>query len=263
METLAHSLERTIVIQAQPETIFRFFTDSARWARWWGAGSEIDPRPGGRMKIRYPNGVEVSGEVLELENPRRIVFTYGYLTGNPIPPGASRVTIELDPHHRGTELRLKHEFADAKVCEQHVAGWRYQLSLFANAVADEVNGEAPRIVDDWFAAWAIEDMEPRQQALARLAVPDIRFGDRFSAIAGREELAAYIGAAQRFMPKMRIERKGEIRHCQGIVLADWVASAPDGQERGSGTTVFVFGTGGLLESVTGFWNAAAAQARNS
>ena len=48
---LPHSLDRTIVIRARRETVFRYFTDSLRWAKWWGAGSMIDPefttgRPG-------------------------------------------------------------------------------------------------------------------------------------------------------------------------------------------------------------------------
>jgi hypothetical protein len=33
------------------------------------------------MLIRHPNGVEASGEVLEVLRPERIVFTYGYATG--------------------------------------------------------------------------------------------------------------------------------------------------------------------------------------
>ncbi len=79
---LPHSLERTITIEASPDTVFRFFTDSARWAAWWGAGSSIDARPGGMVKIRYPGNVEVSGEVLEIANGKRIVFTYGDEAGN-------------------------------------------------------------------------------------------------------------------------------------------------------------------------------------
>ena len=56
---LAHRLDRTLVIQARRETVFQFFTDTPQWAAWWGAGSTIDPKPGGRMLIRHPNGVEV------------------------------------------------------------------------------------------------------------------------------------------------------------------------------------------------------------
>ena len=64
--TLTHTLDRTVLIHADRDLVFRFFTDSARWAAWWGAGSSIEPRCGGRVFIRYPGGVEVSGEVVEI-----------------------------------------------------------------------------------------------------------------------------------------------------------------------------------------------------
>ena len=56
MQELPHHLDRTVVIKATPETVFRFFTDSTRWASWWGAGSTIDANPGGKVYIRHPNG---------------------------------------------------------------------------------------------------------------------------------------------------------------------------------------------------------------
>src|SRR4051812_34560192 len=136
--TLPQALERTVTIGAPPATVFRYFTDDARWAAWWGAGSTIEARPGGRVYIKYPGGVEVSGEVLEIQPPDRLVFTYGFNSGTPIPPGASRVTIELSPTAEGTRLTLAHAFADEAVRDHHIQGWRYQLSVFANVVADEV-----------------------------------------------------------------------------------------------------------------------------
>jgi len=66
MMTLTHQVDRTVVIQATPAVVFAFLTETPRWAAWWGAGSEIDARPGGQMKIRYPDGTEVTGEVLEV-----------------------------------------------------------------------------------------------------------------------------------------------------------------------------------------------------
>src|SRR5258707_8644976 len=102
MGDLLHKLDRTIFIKARRETVFRYFTDAERWAAWWGKGSAIDARTGGKVLIRYPNGVEVSGEVLEIAPPERIAFTYGYASGQPIGPGASRVTIRLESAPAGT-----------------------------------------------------------------------------------------------------------------------------------------------------------------
>ena len=251
-DSLPHRLDRTIVIAAEPETVFRFFTDPARWALWWGTGSTIDARPGGRFLIRYPGGVEALGDVLEIDPPRRLVLSYVYASGNPIPPGSSRVTIRLVAEHESTRLHLAHEFVDAAVRDEHVQGWRFQLSLFGNVVADEVNANATATVDAWFDAWSDPDSDNRARALARVVAPHIRMRDRFSAIEGTDDLLAHLAASQRFMPGLRMTREGEIRHCQGMVLAEWVVRAGDGAERGRGTNVFVFANR-RIESITGFW----------
>ena len=254
MGPLTHKLDRSIVIQATRETVFRFFTDSARWAKWWGAGSSIEAHPGGKVLIRNPGGIEVLGEVLEVLPPERIVFTYGFATGKPIPAGSSRVTISLEPCEAGTRLHLLHEFPEAAVRDEHVQGWRFQLSLFANIVSDEVFADSARVVDGWFEAWTVADDRARGEAFARIATPDVGFRDRFSLLDGLTDLSAHAGAAQRFMPGVRMRRKGEPRQCQGVVLADWVASGADGRELMSGTNVFVLGADGRISSATGFAN---------
>jgi uncharacterized protein YndB with AHSA1/START domain len=251
--TLPHSLDRTLVIEAPQATVFRYFTDSARWAGWWGEGSTIDARPGGRVFIRYPNGIEAAGEVVEVDAPSRIVFTFGYVSGKPFGPGASLVTIRLESAPRGTRLVLLHQFAEAAARDEHVQGWRYQLSVFANVVADEVHRDAASLVDAWFAVWSEQDERSRTTRLAAIATDGVRLRDRFSCIDGIGELAGHIGASQRFMPGLRIDRAGEARHCQGTVIADWIASGADGQPRARGTNVFVFDANAKIEAVTGFW----------
>ena len=253
MTALPHRLDRTVTIHAPRETVFRFFTDSARWASWWGAGSTIDAVPGGRVLIRMPGGVDATGEIVEVAPPRRIVFTYGYASGSPIPPGGSTVTIELEAHGAGTRLHLAHAFADAGPREEHVQGWRYQLALFSNVVADEAQAGAPATVDAWFQMWSEPDAAARARALAGLASPDVQFRDRFSLLDGAADVLPHITAAQRFMPGMTLTRDGDIRHCQGMVLADWIATGPDGQPRGRGTNVFTIGGDGKITAVTGFW----------
>jgi uncharacterized protein YndB with AHSA1/START domain len=253
MTALPHRLDRTVVIHARRATVFEFFTRDEDWAAWWGAGSRIDARAGGQLLIRHANGVEAVGEVLELEKPTRIAFTFGYVKGTPIPPGGSRVTIRLDGHPAGTLLQLTHEFADAEVRDEHVQGWRYQLSLFANVVANKVNATAGEMVDRWFAAWSDPIAESRERTLDAIAATSVGFRDRFSCVAGPADVRAHLSAVHRFMPGLRLERRGDVRHCQWRVLADWVAIAADGQERGRGTNLFVFDADGRIAEVTGFW----------
>jgi uncharacterized protein YndB with AHSA1/START domain len=252
-DLLPHRLDRTLVIHARRETVFEFFTDAAQWASWWGAGSTIDARPGGRMWIRYPNGVEVGGEVLEVSSPERISFTYGYVSGTPMPPGASRVTIRLDAHPQGTLLQLTHEFTEAAQRDAHVSGWRFQLSVFANLVATSTVGDAAELIDRWFAAWGTADRESRERTFEAVAAPTIRFEDKFSRLEGLEDLYGHVRGMQQFMPGVRLERRGRVRRSQWTILADWVALAGD-NVRASGTNVFTLNPERKIESVIGVWD---------
>ncbi len=251
--SLPHTLTRVVTIAAPREVVFGYFTDSAKWAAWWGAGSTIDARPGGAVSIRQ-GATHVVGEVVEAVEPERIVFTYGFGSGTPIPPGGSRVTIRLEDVDGATRLHLTHDFAEAGTRDQFVQGWRYQLSVFGNVVADGRFGGAAATVDAWFAAWSNPDDATREAALVRIAAPAVTFRDRFSLIDGLDDLRPHLAAVHRFMPGMRIAREGDVRHCQATVLADWTASTVDGQPRGRGTNVFTLGADGRITAVTGFWS---------
>lgn len=251
--TLPHRLDRSILIHAPRETVFSFLTDSSRWAKWWGAGSTIDPQVGGKVYIRHPNGIEAGGRVLSIAPPERVVFSYGFNSGVPMPLESSRVTMSFDDEKGSTWVRLRHEFAETQVRDEHVQGWRFQLSLFANVVAALVNAGAAEKVDTWFAAWAEPDSAAREAMLASVASSSVQFRDQYSCLDGMSDLLPHIAAAQRFMPGMRLTRTGDVRHCQGTVLADWSAAGPDGKAMGKGTNVFQMAPDGKIQSATGLW----------
>ncbi len=253
-QVLTHTLDRTVLIRADRDLVFSFFTDSDRWAAWWGAGSSIEPSTGGRVFIRHPDGTEVSGEVVEVVAPERVVFTYGFVSGTPIAAGASLVTIELDEEPTGTRVRLSHAFADPDVRDHHVQGWRYQLSLFANAVARQAHAGAGAIVDRWFGAWSNPDGQARRAAIEQTVSATIALRDQFSAIEGVPDVIEHLTAVHKFMPGLTIARDGTVRQCQGMAIADWIVTGAAGQEQGRGTNVFLLTPDGRIESVTGFWN---------
>jgi len=159
--TLAFSLDRTIEIHARRSTVFRFFTDAARWARWWGAGSTIDPVVGGAAVIVYPGGERISGVVRELVADQRLVFTYGYeAAGRSIVPGGSLVTITLDELPGGaTRLQLRHDVDTAATRDAHVPGWRHQLARFAEVVGEDAQAGAGDAVAAWFTSWNEADAD--------------------------------------------------------------------------------------------------------
>lgn len=253
MRALDHELTRTVYIKATPATVFGFFQDSVKWANWWGAGSTIDPSPGGNIYIRYPNGVEARGRVQFSDPPRSLSFSFWYASGSPVAEGASQVLIELDAEpDGGTTLRLTHEFAEAAMRDHHVQGWRYQLAVFANTVCAEAYAGAGLVIDSWFEAWATADDATRLALLERIATPEVRFADRFSLVEGTEELSTQIGAALRFMPGIRMRRKGAVRQCQGTALADWSAEDSNGKVLMQGTNLYEFAPDGRIERASGF-----------
>jgi len=253
MTGLDFALDRTVTIAARRETVFRYFTDSERFAAWWGKGSTIEPRPGGTVHIRFPGDAVAGGEVIEIVPPERIVFSYGFESGKPIPIGASRVTITLEETAGGTLVKLRHELPNAEVRDEHVQGWRYQLSVFANVVAKEAHAGAAGLADRFFACWAETDAEKRRGELAAIAVPELAFRDPYSCTSGIDDLNAHIAAGQRFMPGVVLERQGDARSCQGLALVDWSVKGPDGNPRAKGTNVFELTKDGRIARVTGIW----------
>jgi hypothetical protein len=148
---------------------------------------------------------------------------------------------------------LTHAFTDAAARDEHIQGWRHQLALFSNVVSNEVCASASDLVDAWLDAWSDADGPRRNVTLARIAVPEVQFRDRFSSVEGADDLSAHLDAARRFMPGLRLSRDGAVRQCQGVALADWIARSADGQERARGTNVFTFDADGRIEWVTGLW----------
>ncbi len=93
---------------------------------------------------------------------------------------------------------------------QHVQGWRYQLSVFSNVVADEINADAAGAIDSWFDAWAEPDAAAREKTLTRIAAANLSFHDRYSNIGGLAELFPHIAAAMTLHAGMRMKRPGDV-----------------------------------------------------
>jgi len=246
---------RTIEIAAPRDLVFQYFVDSARFARWWGEGSSVDPRPGGTVRICYPGGQVASGQFKEIVPPDRVVFTYGYEGDRqPIPPGTTRVSVTLEEIPSGTRVTLRHAGLPSEdLVREHTQGWRYQFSLFSKTVGAELHANAGQVIDQWFAAWAETDAAKRRELLEACAAPGITFHDPFSALAGYEDVESHIVAAQHFMPGSRLVRQGEPVVSHGDALVHWGIRNADGQVGGRGTNAVRFAPDGRLLRVVGFW----------
>ena len=120
--------------RASPERVFDAWLDPAKIALWFGPGLgemvrvEVDPRVGGRFSFVQRRGaqdVDHVGEYLELDRPKRLVFSWGIA---PDPP-ESRVTIEITPQAAGCELVLVHEMQPkwAEFVARTERGWSTML----------------------------------------------------------------------------------------------------------------------------------------
>lgn len=132
-------------IAASPETVFDFFTDPDKMVQWMGRSAELDARPGGAFRCDI-NGRDVArGEYLELEPPRRVVFSWGWEGEDSVtPPGSSRVEIRLEPDGEGTLLKLTHsDLPSADAAERHRHGWEHYAERLAAAAAAGDPGRDP------------------------------------------------------------------------------------------------------------------------
>jgi uncharacterized protein YndB with AHSA1/START domain len=118
-------------VKAAPETIFPFLVDAERSARWFGRSASIDPRPGGAYRTEISDQIVAVGEIVEIDEPRRVVLTFGWEGNEAVPPGSSRVEITLEPDGDETVVRLLHDGLPDCAAEQHGDGWDHFLPRLA------------------------------------------------------------------------------------------------------------------------------------
>lgn len=125
-----------LAIDAPPAVVFRLFTSVDGLLRWIAADAEVEPVPGGILRWTHENGATMAGRFIELDPPRRLVFSYGWegdLMG--LPPEASTVEIEFDERDGGTLLRLTHRGIPPDAIEDHRRGWIVFLDHLRDAAA--------------------------------------------------------------------------------------------------------------------------------
>lgn len=132
--------DTTLVIRrsydANVDTLFHALTNPEALKAWFGPGSakvhhaESDLRVGGKWAIEMigDNCEEhnVSGEYVEIDAPRRVVFTWAWRS---TPDRVSQVTYALTPAGDGkTTLTLTHErLANAEIRDKREFGWNGSL----------------------------------------------------------------------------------------------------------------------------------------
>jgi uncharacterized protein YndB with AHSA1/START domain len=145
-------IEREVAIAASPETVWGFLVDPEKQKRWMGQDVTSDVSPGGSYRTEVIPSHVASGEFVEIDPPRRLVYTWGWETReggdpNPVPPGSSTIEIDLVPAGEGTQLHFVHrDLPSAESAESHSHGWDHYLQRLKTVAAGGDPG-----VDPWLS----------------------------------------------------------------------------------------------------------------
>ena len=120
-------------IRTTPEKLWQALIDPEFTRRYWcDTHQESDWKEGASWRIMIPDGrVADSGEVLEIEPPRKLVLSWR----NEFRPevraeGYSRLTYQLEPVGESVKLTVVHEMdrPDSKLIEGVSSGWPHILA---------------------------------------------------------------------------------------------------------------------------------------
>ena len=125
-----------------PERVFDAWLDPATARRFLFATptgemirAETDPRVGGQFTFvdRRPDMGDVlhTGEYLEIDRPRRLVFTFGVPAFD---PGFTRVEVEITPTAAGCDVSLTQRDTPDEWVEPSTEGWTMILKALDAAL---------------------------------------------------------------------------------------------------------------------------------
>jgi uncharacterized protein YndB with AHSA1/START domain len=140
--------ERTLSIDATPETVWEFFVDPDKAMRWMGINAEFDAQPGGAYVCQVIPGHTARGEYVELDQPNRLVFTWGWDGNDGVPPGSSTIEVEFAQEGTGTSLRFVHrDLPNAESVASHAHGWDHYLPRLETAAGGGDPGADPWVTE--------------------------------------------------------------------------------------------------------------------
>ena len=163
MVPMAHEPEeivREVRIAATPETVFPYFTDADKLVVWKAVRADLDARPGGVFRMDVTGRGDVArGQYLEIDPPRRVVFTWEWEHAAATQPARSVVEVTLSPDGDGTLLRLVHRGVPQEIRRGSAAGWAHYLPRLALAAAGHDPGPDPWATAGGAPTFEIEEVQ--------------------------------------------------------------------------------------------------------
>ena len=134
-ETPVAPVVASVRIAAAPDVVFPYFTDPALITRWLAETATLDARPGGFFDLDVA-GNPVRGEFVEVDAPRRVVFTWGVEGEDGMPPRSTTVEVVLVADGEETVVTLTHRGLRGDFRRSHEEGWNRRLGALAAVVAE-------------------------------------------------------------------------------------------------------------------------------
>lgn len=135
-----HVVEVEIEIDAPAEAVFDFLVVPEKFLRWMGQEGTLDPRPGGEFRVLIGDDNTAVGQYVEIDRPKHLVMTWGWLGSDLVPPGSSTVEINLSETNERTVVSLIHSGLPDDQRALHLEGWLH----FGGQLGDEVTSATSR-----------------------------------------------------------------------------------------------------------------------
>ena len=134
-------VEVSVTVAASQETVFRHLVERDKLVRWIGISADFDAKPGNPINIDVNKTATASGQFVDVVPNERVVFTWGWIGNQIIPPGSSTVEITLKAVGDETEVTLVHTgLPDEPSAAEHGRGWTHYLGRLPLVVVGDDPG---------------------------------------------------------------------------------------------------------------------------
>jgi uncharacterized protein YndB with AHSA1/START domain len=143
---MSESFRTSIDIAAPQEQVFDYFVRPELLVRWMGDFARLEATVGGVFSVDI-NGVLIRGHFVRVERPNLIEIAWGEAGNAAMPPGATRLLVNLVPCGIGTRVTLEHSGLVPGEAKKHATGWPHFIARLGVAAAGGDPGPDP-----WMAA---------------------------------------------------------------------------------------------------------------
>lgn len=131
-----------IEIAAPPDRVFDYFVDPALLVRWMGDVARLEARDGGLFSVDI-NGVAIRGHYVRVQRPHLVEIAWGEAGNGSMPPGSTRLLVQLHATALGTLVELEHSGLAVVEAKKHAVGWPHFTQRLTLAAAGADPGPDP------------------------------------------------------------------------------------------------------------------------